>query len=131
MDVSPDELARLRGRTILAIGGGRNVRIWRNGRPLYHSIQMSPEPQISSQLVDLRQPLTASDRFEVLVCSLESSPVLGVSLSFWSESELRATCDRKAWKPPETLEDRRAWSVVGRPRFSCLGDFAIPALQSP
>jgi hypothetical protein len=130
-DLPRDELARLRGRTILAIGGGRNVRIWRNGRPLYHSIQMSADPQISSQLVDLHQPLEATDRFEVLVCSLESSPVLSVSLSFWSESEVQALCDRKSWSPPETLEDRRSWSVVGRPRFTCLGDFAMPALQTP
>jgi hypothetical protein len=125
-----DELRRLQGRTILAIGGGRNVRIWRNGRPLYHSIQMPAEPLMSSQLVDLREPATASDRFELMVCSLETSPVMGMSISFWSEAELNALCERKRWSPPETLDDRRDWKVVGRPRFSCIGDFAMPALQT-
>jgi hypothetical protein len=128
--VPPEEVARLRGRTILAVGGVRNIRIWRNGRPLYHSIQMPVEPQVISQLIDLHQPIAATDRFEALACSLESSVVLGASLSFWSESELRAVCARKTWTPPETLDDHRSWDMVGSPRFTCLGDFAMPALRT-
>ncbi len=124
------ELARLQGRTLLAIGGGRNIRMWRNGRPLYHSIQVPSERVMSSQLIQLPEPVAASDAFEVLVCSLETASVMGISLSFWSEVELASLCERKGWSPPETLEDRRGWKVVGRPRFSCIGNFAMPALQS-
>jgi hypothetical protein len=125
-----EELSRLQGRTLLAIGGGRNIRIWRNARPLYHSIQVPSERVMSSQLIQLPVPVAASDVYDLLVCSLETASVMGISLSFWSEAELVSLCERKGWSRPETLEDRRDWKVVGRPRFSCIGDFAMPALQT-
>lgn len=128
LEVSDEERLKWVGRTILGVGGGRNVRIWMNGNPLYHSITMSSTPVPVFQLVKLSRPLRQTDRLQGLVCSLEEATTFGWSLSSWGEQELSQLCEKKGWKPPDTLLDARAWKKVGRSRISCLGDFALPSL---
>ncbi|NDD92048.1 hypothetical protein EBZ37_08190 [bacterium] len=124
IEPSIKERAKWVGRSILGIGGGRNVRIWLNKKPFYHSITMSNSAQVVHQLIDFGRALRPQDEIQAVVCSRESSPVFGLSLSFFSESELSDLCERKQWKAPETLEDARPWQQLGRTRLSCLADFA-------
>ncbi|MBU6376763.1 MAG: hypothetical protein KGQ59_12250, partial [Bdellovibrionales bacterium] len=122
---NPSESQKWVGRNLVAVGGGKNVRIWLNEKPFYHSVVMPASAQLVSQVMDVGRPMRPTDKLQLLVCSRESSSVFGLSLSFWTDQELSDLCQRKQWKAPETLQDERAWQRQGSRRLSCLGSFAI------
>ncbi len=119
-----DQAALQAGRVLIGVGGGRNVRLWLNGKPLYSSQVALPGPRLVSELVRLKRPLRADDRLEAIVCSQAASSYMGLALSFWTDGELAETCKRKKYAASPALADERGWSDVGGLESSCLGPIA-------
>jgi hypothetical protein len=75
------------------------------------------------RLLLLDQPMREADRVEVLVCSKDSAPTFGVSLSFWSDREIGELCASKGWKPAEGLAFKQGWERISDYRETCFGSY--------
>lgn len=122
--VARSETRRLAGSTVIGIGGGRNVRLWWNGRPLYSSVEPESRPLIVNKLVPLPRPLRESDRIEAVVCSAYASNYMGLTISLWTKSDLKKVCSWKERAEPAPLHDGVAWKFIGMPPQNCLAPFA-------
>jgi hypothetical protein len=123
------ELTRLAGAGYLVLGGGRNLRLWLNGEPLYASEGGFQRAQNAQVVVPLPRPLRASDRIGLVACSASDAPFWGAALSLWKEGEL---ADRCAWKSGG--QSGAPWVFKGSERISCLGPMAAaspPAALTP
>jgi hypothetical protein len=118
-----DEKARQRGKNVIALGGGRGVRVWLNGRRFFRSVSALDTVDPMERLLLLDRPLAESDRIEVLVCSRDSAETLGVSLSFWSDREIDGLCRAKGWRPPEGLALKQGWERISDYRETCFGSY--------
>jgi hypothetical protein len=125
---SAAEQRRLAGARYLGLGGGQGFKVWRNGRPLFFTRAGFPVAKSAQVLVPLDGTLKASDSLDILVCTALGGPYWGVTLSFWSESELAKTC---AWKSKGTRSSpEEGWEYKGLQRLSCIGSLAgavVPA----
>jgi len=123
-----EEVKKLAGATLVGLGGGRNLRLWLNGKPLYATQSAYPRSLAVQVLVPLPRPLQAADRLEVLVCSSREAAFWGVSLSLWSEAALKSVCD---WKKSGLAPGKKetAWSFAGTQAETCLGPVAAPATR--
>ena len=111
---------------LIALGGGRSVRIWLNGKKLYRSIAATDSVGLMGQLVQVGRKLTSRDRIQMLVCSRDSAKTMGVALSFWTEGEIDSTCKARGWKEPEAAGHEQGWPVIGKFRQTCFGSYIRP-----
>lgn len=120
------EMARLAGATVLGLGGGRVLRAFLNGKALFSTGAAFPQPRLLQVLVPLPQPLLPTDVLEVVACSSDAQPYLGVALSLWTQAPLDEAC-RRHIPPTRTLPipEDAAWR--GSTRTHCLAPWAAPA----
>jgi ABC-type multidrug transport system fused ATPase/permease subunit len=118
-----DEKMRQRGKNVIALGGGRGMRVWLNGRKFFRSVSALDTVDPMERLLLLDRPLSEADRVEVLVCSRDSAETLGASLSFWSDREIDELCRSKGWKPPEGLALKQGWERISDYRETCFGSY--------
>ncbi len=118
-----EERRRQAGKNVIALGGGRGVRVWLNGRKLFRSVAARDSVDPMERLLLLDQPMREADRVEVLVCSKDSAPTFGVSLSFWSDREIGELCASKGWKPAEGLAFKQGWERISDYRETCFGSY--------
>ena len=125
--VSPNkkEIEKFQGSEFVVLGGGRNLRLWWNNKPLYSSHNAILRAQATQVVVPLPSPLGANDSLQILVCSSGDAPFWGASISLWKTKEMANLC---AWKregaPQEKLQF--SWKFLGQEAFSCLGPLAAP-----
>lgn len=126
--VSPafSELSRLAGATHLSLGGGRNLRLWVNGKLLYESRSAFVRAQSSQVIVPLPKALSTNDKVEVLVCSGGDAPFWGVALSAWTIKEIENTC---RWKRLGVDGNSSLAAYSGREAATCLGPLAVPTVS--
>jgi hypothetical protein len=117
------ERAKQAGKTVVALGGGRNFRIWLNGQKVFRSIAARESINLMEQFVLLDRPLKESDQLRILVCSNNSAATMGVSLSFWTEQELSKTCADRGWTPPDSLSHQNDWPKIGEYNETCFGTY--------
>jgi hypothetical protein len=122
---APKEMERLAGGEYLVLGGGRNLRLWVNGKPLYASRSAFLWAQDAQIMVPLEKPLAPSDKVEILVCSLETAPYWGTALSVWKEPELKKLCAWK-WEKDPAAEGDFGWKYLGEMSRTCLAPMAVP-----
>jgi hypothetical protein len=123
--VVPDT-ASLVGATYLTLGGGRNIRLWRNGTPYYESDSAFQFAQMHQEVLPLDQPIRAGDKLEFVVCSGQNANYWGFSLAGLTEKSFREVCD---WKRALELEAPASTAFAyGRIRQSCLGMISLPQL---
>ncbi len=118
---SDEERRRQVGREILALGGGRSLRVWINGRKFFRSVAARDSVSLVDALVQLDRPLRQSDVVEIVVCSKDSAPTLGLALSFWTRKELDERCAERGWRSAEALADSKSWPRRGDFRETCMG----------
>lgn len=124
---TPGERARQKGKRVIGIGGGQDLRLWLNGRPLYQSGTSITAPRLIHQLIELERPLTANDRVEAVACSRTDSSLLGFALSFWNRDEIKKTCDTKTAgiaAPIAEFSYSGSWPRQGGLETTCLGPMA-------
>jgi hypothetical protein len=123
VEPSREERMRQVGKNVLVLGGGRSLRVWLNGQKFFRSVAARESIQLTDRLVPIGRSLTAGDRVQIIVCSKDSAPSLGVSLSFWTPKEIDDRCIERGWKPAEALQDSKSWPRVGAYRETCLGAY--------
>jgi hypothetical protein len=123
VEPSAAERKRQAGKTVLVLGGGRSLRVWLNGQKFFRSVAARDSIQLSDRLVPVGRTLTAEDRIQVIVCSKDSAPGMGVALSFWTPQEIDERCKERGWKPAEALDASRSWPRIGEYRETCLGSY--------
>jgi hypothetical protein len=123
VEPSREERKRQVGRNVIVLGGGRSLRVWLNGQKFYRSVAARDGVQLADRLVPVGRSLTAEDRIQVIVCSKDAAPSLGVALSFWTPKEISDRCAERGWKPAEALQDSKSWPRVGDYRETCLGSY--------
>jgi len=119
---SIQEIERRAGATLLALGGGQRLEIWRNGKPLFRSLPAFGSNRSTQVVVPLVTPLLKKDKIKILVCSPMGAPFWGISLSFWTENELRKVCDWKMHKQ-KTISSND-WEHEGLQARTCIGPWA-------
>lgn len=107
------EIANHKEAAYLAVGGGRNLRVWRNGKPLYSSEWAFPQARRIHVLVPIKGGIKEGDEFELMSCSSRDAPYWGIALSLWSEKDLRSLCKKKT--------AQNTWEFSGGDSDSCLG----------
>lgn len=124
---SVEEIKAHQGSTLIGVGGGRNIRLWLNAKPLYYS-QHSPEfPRLLHQFIRLKHPLQANDTLEAIVCSQYGLPFYGFALSFWKEPDIAKACE---WKEANIQKNPSAilntdWENLGNGPKNCLAGIAF------
>ncbi len=120
--VPREEVARRQGAQFLGLGGGPEMRVQWNGKPLFRRHGARPTQSLDV-LIPLPQPLAAADRIEIRVCPGWNLPQMGVAVSLWKSTEIKATCH---WKG---TAEASATEVLfsERPAYTCLGTIASPA----
>src|SRR5690606_9520605 len=83
------------GSTLLGIGGGPELKVWRNGVPLFVSTYSRKPLRKIQSLVALGKPVSAKDRFVVEVCKTEKVEPTGIYMSFWTPDRVNQVCQ---WK---------------------------------
>jgi len=128
VQVEPDDSERQKqiGKRILALGGGRSLRVWLNDKRFFRSLAASDSIDLMGRLIDVGRPLTVKDRFQILVCSQDQAASLGVSMSFWNRDEIDSNCKKRGWKPLPTLPSKSRhvgedWPKLGEYRETCFG----------
>lgn len=120
--VKPKDMRELVGATYLSLGGGRNIRVWKNGAPWFQSDYAYLQAAMHQQVIPLGQPLKESDRLEFLVCSATKTNFWGLSLLGLTEKKFADIC---RWKRAyEKKEEARFEFPYGRRNQTCLGDAA-------
>ncbi len=119
---SPRELSSHLGATVLGVGGGPQLKIWWNGKPLYLS-ESATFPRALSRFVPLPKPLARTDTIEAAVCAGPDAQYEGIGMSFWTEVEIQAVCRAKNGGVAAGTEEK-AWTYNDEGRKSCLADFA-------
>jgi len=125
LELLPQDLALHAGATLLGVGGGRNVRVWLNGQPLFRTDGVFNAPRALDVLVPLPRPLQGDDRVEAVVCSSTAATYMGAAFSFWTREEVEALCATK--RPPVVggMPTPPAFAHVGAVRQTCLGPLAV------
>lgn len=83
------------GAQLLVVGGGRSVRVWRNGQPLFATTTAVAFPTRSLATVPLEPALAPADTLEAVACSASPHAELGVALALWTRPDLEALCNAK------------------------------------
>jgi hypothetical protein len=118
----PKDMRALAGATYLSLGGGRNIRIWKNGEPWFQSDYAYLQAAMHQQIIPLGQPLKESDRLEFVVCSAKNTNFWGLSLLGLTEQRFAEICK---WKRGyEEKHDSPLEFRYGRRNQTCLGDLA-------
>jgi hypothetical protein len=125
LSVLDQDVTAHQGATVLGVGGGRNVRVWFNGQPLFRSDGVFPAPRSLNALVPLPSPLKAGDHVEAVVCSSTAASYMGAAFSLWTEAELAAVCTGKRPPPVAAMPDAGRFDRVGTLRSSCLAPWAV------
>jgi hypothetical protein len=128
---SATAVAQHAGKTLIGIGGGRNVRVWLNGEPFYASGTAFEKPRLVQQLAALPRPLTPADRIEAVVCSRSDASFLLLALSFWDQGEVDSICRAKGWTEPPAPKGGLGWRFRGNPAQTCLGPVAASGASAP
>lgn len=121
VQVEPDALERRKqvGKRIVALGGGRSLRVWLNDKKFFRSLAASDSIDLIGRLIDVGRPLTIRDRFQILVCSKDQAASLGISMSFWNRDEIDSNCKKRGWKP--LANHGEDWPKLGEYRETCFG----------
>jgi hypothetical protein len=123
-----DEMMRLRGANFIGLGGGRNLRLWRNGKELFESGSGYGRSAMIQVLVPLDPPLSVTDSIEVMSCSSNKGSYWGVALSFWRFEELAKICAEKGMSTGN-LDRPYEWKYTGILQETCLGPVARLTLE--
>ena len=113
------------GATYLGIGGGRNIRVWRNNIPIYSSAIIFDRIKLINELIPLSPPLNANDKIDVIVCSSSEADYWGFAMSFWTEKQIYDTC--KAKNEMDEIEEAKSLKNVSYTSLSknnCLAPIA-------
>jgi hypothetical protein len=128
--ISPtkEEIKRFSGSRYLGIGGGRNIRLWINGREFYQNKTAFVNSSLIKVLVPLEKPLDKNDLVEVMSCSSSKAPFWGIAISFWNQETLSNICK---WK--KELIGTNAlfgeWLYQGESQETCLGPIAAKVIS--
>jgi hypothetical protein len=126
--VKPKDMKELVGATYLSLGGGRNIRVWKNGVPWFQSDYAYLQAAMHQQIIPLEKPLKEDDRLEFMVCSATKTNFWGLSLVGLTEKKFAEICQ---WKRAyEKQESAQVKFPYGRRNQTCLGD-AASALVPP
>jgi hypothetical protein len=125
--VRPKEMKGLAGATYLSLGGGRNIRIWKNGEPWFHSDYAYLQAAMHQQIIPMGKPLKESDRLEFLVCSGQATNFWGLSLLGLTEKQFAEICQ---WKRAFEKKELPSFEFLyGRRNQTCLGDLATGSIS--
>jgi hypothetical protein len=120
VQIPVQEMARLAGATVLGVGGGPQIRVFRNGRLIGGLGHGDALFHTTGKMLVLDTPVAASDRIQALLCA-EGHQSLGVSLSLWQQTHLASLCDvkrvevvRQEWS--QSLKTTSEWAAL-----ECLG----------
>jgi hypothetical protein len=124
---TPSEMLRAVGSTFIHLGGGRHVRLWLNGQPLFQSDSVVDLPRTVNIFLPLKKPISASDRVEAIVCSQNGSPYMGYAMGFWTQEGIAEEC---RWKSLSTVTEtsgskNKPWPLSNRYPKNCMGPLAI------
>lgn len=117
------------GATILGVGGGRHLRVWLNGRPLFSTREPAQVALMVERFVRLPRPLGAGDEIVAVACAQEGLPYHGLSLSYWTDEAITKVCAWKGQGELPYLREREPWAQVGG-RENCLAPFASAGMPS-
>jgi hypothetical protein len=124
--VVPKDPAALAGSTFLSLGGGRNLRVWKNGQPWFGSGMAYSQASMHQQVLSLHNGLKGTDRLEFVVCSARHAGFWGFSLLGLTEAKFRELC---TWKQASNSSTKPPFAFpYERISRSCLGEFAQPAI---
>ncbi len=124
--VSPRDIKTHLGAQYIGLGGGRNLRLWLNGKLLYASRKAFETVRTVQTLVSI-PPLKSTDQIELAVCSGGLTPYWGVSLSFWTKGHLAKLCKEKANDHDPLEPPHRTTALYGQdPQETCIGPIAVP-----
>ena len=110
-------------KTVMALGGGRSIRVWLNGSKFFRTVAASHAVDPMHRMVVFDRALTPADRIEILVCSKADAKNFGLTLSFWSPNEIVELCRSRGWKPAEGLSRAAVWPRQGEHRETCFGSY--------
>lgn len=120
--VRPSRMKELAGSRYLSLGGGRNIRIWKNGKPWFSSEYAYLQAAMHQQIIPMGEALKESDRLDFLVCSAAKSNFWGLSLLGLTENQFGEIC---RWKRAYEKKQPALFDFsYGRRNQSCLGDVA-------
>lgn len=114
-----DEITKTLGARFLMVGGGRSIRLWRNGRPLFFSGRAYVEEKPNQAVIPLVPPLQARDKLQAIVCSARGS-YLSFAIAPLTKDFLASVC-------PGAKERKQApWPYVGLREAGCPAEAAFP-----
>lgn len=123
---SAQDLAKYVGADYLSLGGGRNLRVWRNNKLLYKSGIGFPLARISQVVIPLTEKLRAADHFTFVACSSKAANYWGLSAAFWHKTQLAQLCEQKKNDRPmneKTVDTEGA--LTSLPLETCIGPLAV------
>lgn len=126
VDLDANEMKKFIGAEYFGVGGGRNVRIWRNGKPFYTSVNAFINADKLQLLVQMPEHLKVDDQFSLISCSSVDAPYWGVSASFWTKKEIEDICAEKHTVAGHIHPDPFNWQYTGVTSESCLGPILSP-----
>lgn len=124
--VKPNSLATHVGADHIALGGGPNLRLRINDEPIYENNGEPERLRSIDILIPLAAPLKASDKVEVMVCPGVVQKYLGLSLSFWTSSQMQQICATRGLTI-QTEDEAIQWAYKGVQDKNCLGPIASRA----
>jgi hypothetical protein len=128
--ISPtkEEINRFSGSRYIGLGGGRNIRLWVNGKEFYESKTAFLNSSLLRVLVPLEKPLTKNDLIEVMSCSSSKATYWGIAISFWNNETISNLC---SWKREAIGSNAQIgnWIYSGEIQDSCLAPIAVKTLS--
>lgn len=122
--VSDSEIERLAGKLWMSVGGGSNLKVYRNTKLLYQNVRKLPRVLLHTW-IKLERPLEKTDKVHIVTCG-KKADFNEISASFWNFEEIKTMCNQK-----EDAVEKMSWvtnakaKYVGLDRPFCLGRMAI------
>lgn len=117
------ELARLQGSDWLAVGGGPEILVALNGKPLARSKDDDGNSDSIRDWIQLPQKLKAKDELTFMVCSGKRDAYHGVGISFWTAAERQSICVEKGFAP--AIKGDSPWKYTFTTPADCFGRVAV------
>jgi hypothetical protein len=102
VEVKPtqEEIKRLRGASILALGGGELLQVYMDGKPLNVSPGFYGSRNIIHTLIKLPSAITPTSSITVRACGTAPTGFTAVAMSLWGQPQLLAICENFAARDP-------------------------------
>ena len=115
----PSEIERLKGATVIGLGGGPHLQLWVNNKLTYAHVTFSAPRRTLHSLVEIEEPITANTKLHVRVCGNKGATYFGAAMSLWKKDALREICANRKDSHYDYIPAENA-KILERSDIECL-----------